>query len=138
MSLLVHSYLVKNPVEFPQILSQAKATAASANAELYLLFVGTKSTSTGKSWCGDCVRAEPVLEDALAKHNQSFVLVSCDVDREPYRTPQKLKEEVTDSMGLSRCVPSLLKVEGDHCVARLNDSECQNADVVKAFLKGTH
>lgn len=88
MSLLVHSYLVKNPVEFPQILSQAKATAASANAELYLLFVGTKSTSTGKSWCGDCVRAEPVLEDALAKHSQAFVLVSCDVDREPYRTPQ--------------------------------------------------
>ena len=30
-----------------------------------LLFTGTKNASTGKSWCPDCVVADPVIESVV-------------------------------------------------------------------------
>jgi len=54
---------------------------------MFVLFSGSRNPSTNMSWCPDCVHAEPIISQALAGLGQPYVLLSCDVDREPYRKP---------------------------------------------------
>lgn len=39
--------------------------AAGRSGPLFVLYVGSVAAGTGKSWCGDCVRAKPVIVEAL-------------------------------------------------------------------------
>jgi hypothetical protein len=83
--MLVQSLFCTTPTDFPAYLSRANKLATSTNAQLFLLFVGAKRVETGTSWCGDCVRAEPFIEQALAAYTPPYVMLTCDVEREAYR-----------------------------------------------------
>lgn len=48
-------------------LDQIVADANSKN--VILLFTGTKNSDTGKSWCPDCVVADPVIESVVKNSN---------------------------------------------------------------------
>ena len=85
------------------------------------------------SWCPDCVRAEPIINAALDATSDGYVLYECDVDRESYRTKDYIYR--TDArIGLT-CVPTLMKWSNNKCIARLNDSQSQNADLVKELFE---
>ena len=52
-------------------------------SRLFIYFVGSKLPETGKSWCPDCVEAEPVLQQALQqleeKPDMKVVVLTCEV-----------------------------------------------------------
>jgi len=102
---------------------------------LFILFSGTKSVNNNDekvSWCPDCVRAEPIINLALDAITVGYVLYECDVDREPYRSKDYIYR--TDSRISLTCVPTLMKWSNNKCIARLNDSQSQNADLVKELF----
>jgi len=65
---------------------------------LFVLVMGARVADTGKSWCPDCVEAEPLIHEALSKV-PDHILLECPVLREeykgnpdyPYRTHPQLK-----------------------------------------------
>ena len=51
--------------------------AAGGSGPLFVLYVGSVVPATGKSWCGDCVRAKPAIVQALNAIEASVVCVLC-------------------------------------------------------------
>ncbi len=104
----------------------------SFSGNLYILFTGSKSPDTGKSWCPDCVRGEPLIMQGLSQISDSVTLVVVDVEREPYRSQDySLRRDPRINL---RCVPTLMKWEKGQAVLRLNDVQCQNVHAVDEFL----
>jgi thiol-disulfide isomerase/thioredoxin len=112
-------------------LLQAIHLSSSASKPLFVLFTGSKNTN-GRSWCPDCVTAEPIIMSELLKITQGCILLECMVDREEYRAPGYLYK--TNSAKL-KCVPTLHKFgpEGKS-IASLNDCQSQNADLVHELI----
>ncbi len=54
----------------------------------FLYATGAKNEATGKSWCPDCVAAEPIISDKFGSLN--VTLIECPVVREEYRQPTYL------------------------------------------------
>lgn len=97
-----------------------------------MLFTGSKSIDTGRSWCPDCVNAEPVIEAELAEL-ASYVFLECPVEREQYRSPEYLYR--TDERIKLRCVPTLQRVAlSGKAIAQLDDSQSQQAVLVQELL----
>lgn len=119
-----------DPNQFNHLLDQA---SKRVDHTLFILFTGSKNPSNGLSWCPDCVRAEPLINQALSKMDKNVILLECDVDREPYRT-QTYPYRVDPRINL-RCVPTLMKWENGKCVLRLDDIQCQNPDAVQELLE---
>ncbi|GAB6027751.1 hypothetical protein CHUAL_001989 [Chamberlinius hualienensis] len=68
---------------------------------LYLLF-------SGLPWCPDCVKAEPVVDEALKTAPSDAVFVHVDVGERNYWKDQSNSFR-TDSRLKIKCVPTLLK-----------------------------
>eukprot|EP01031_Cornospumella_fuschlensis_P030208 gene30209-36493_t len=132
--MLVQALLCKNPSNFASAFSQASALARESNAALYILFTGEKDAASGVSWCPDCTRAEPLLENVLQKVPNPFVYVTCDVERGPYRQADYAYR--ADPLIKLRCVPTLLRIRNGEVVGRLNDVQCQSLPTLEEFLLG--
>jgi thiol-disulfide isomerase/thioredoxin len=79
--------------------------AAHPDKAVFALFVADKTN--GKSWCGDCRRAEPVLAEVFNRHWRDVIVVVFDVDRQAYRHPSKRHPyRLHPQVGL-KCVPTL-------------------------------
>uniref|UniRef100_A0A1I7U8U2 Thioredoxin domain-containing protein 17 n=1 Tax=Caenorhabditis tropicalis TaxID=1561998 RepID=A0A1I7U8U2_9PELO len=98
------------------------------------LFTGSKSLSTGQSWCPDCVVAEPIVEEvikeadvaALDVHFVTVFVGNREVWRDPavgFRTDPKLK---------LTCIPTLLEVGNK--AKRLLEGQVANKNLVKEFF----
>lgn len=96
----------KDPSQYDSQLSAVVAVSSSSSRPLFVLFTGAKKEETGKSWCPDCVAAEPVIEGALNKIEGGCILLECPVEREQYRSPDYLYR--TNNVKL-KCVPTLHK-----------------------------
>ena len=58
--------VVKHKVEgFEAFVAKAEELSADKSKTLIIMFSGTKDEN-GKSWCPDCVVAEPVVDECLA------------------------------------------------------------------------
>ena len=58
--------VVKHKVEgFEAFVAKAEELSADKSKTLIVMFSGTKDEN-GKSWCPDCVVAEPVVDECLA------------------------------------------------------------------------
>ena len=99
---VIHIYDALGPEEFERQIGEVMATHPTN--PLFLLFSGEKSVE-GKSWCGDCVRAEPIILTALEEYTPDAVLVIFNVNREEYRK-QDFPYRVNPKIQL-RCVPTL-------------------------------
>eukprot|EP01038_Epipyxis_sp_PR26KG_P008188 gene8188-11077_t len=117
--------------QFEDILGQYTANIDSQSV-LYLLFTGTKSSSTGLSWCGDCVRAEPIINDSLNELPTNTKIVICDVKREEYRSPDYIYRN--HPLVALKCVPTLIKLVNGKKIISLNDNQCQDPELVKEFF----
>jgi thiol-disulfide isomerase/thioredoxin len=122
---MVHRIVSKSLTEFYKTMEQESVKSA----RLLVLFTGSKSASTGKSWCPDCVRAEPLIDEIIENTTDDTTLVTVYVDREPYRQPNYQLR--TDPAVTLRCVPTLLNWKSKD---RLNDSQCQNKSALLEFL----
>lgn len=127
-----------NVSDFTTGLHECEQISIQYKIPLFILFTGKKSIVSNDgdnkiSWCPDCVRAEPIINAALDTISDGYVLYECDVDREPYRTKDYIYRTDT-RIGLT-CVPTLMKWSNNKCIARLNDSQSQNADLVKELFE---
>jgi thiol-disulfide isomerase/thioredoxin len=120
-----------DPSQFNATLEKLQSQPDSS---LFILFTGTKNPSTGTSWCSDCVRADPIIDSAMEELLTPTTLLVCDVDREPYKTDKDYIYRVDPRIYL-RCVPTLMKWENGKCSLKLNDTQCQNSDLVKELLE---
>lgn len=121
-----------SPTEFESILN----THASSEAKsVYIYFTGSKNKDTGLSWCGDCTRASPVIENLMRTVEPGTKFIICDVEREEYRTPEYFYRNFKDIS--LRCVPTLICWRNGKVILRLNDSQCQNTDIVNDFMESS-
>uniref|UniRef100_A0A2K5J444 Thioredoxin domain-containing protein 17 n=2 Tax=Colobinae TaxID=9569 RepID=A0A2K5J444_COLAP len=50
---------------------------------IFAYFTGSKDAG-GKSWCPDCVQAEPVVREGLKHISEGCVFIYCQVGEKPY------------------------------------------------------
>ena len=53
----------KSPADFSSSVKEASEMVGGG--KIILLFTGAIKPETGKSWCGDCTRAEPVINKVM-------------------------------------------------------------------------
>ena len=112
---------------FPAILEENLAKPS-----LSVIFTGDIDPATGKSWCPDCVAADPVIDLFLEDQKNNTVLV-CLVKREgykgnpdhPYRTHPLIKLQ---------SIPTLIQFKNGKEVGRCVERECRNEDSLYALM----
>ena len=81
----MQSIICRNPLQFSLSLQEANNLSLSLKKPLIIAFLGEKTSSTGKSWCPDCVAAEPIIQTSLQSMIQGCVYLECIVKREEYK-----------------------------------------------------
>ncbi|XP_077965601.1 thioredoxin domain-containing protein 17-like [Styela clava] len=76
--------------------------------EIYCLFSGSVDPQSGKNWCPDCVKADPVIEKCLPNMPEGAVFVHCHVGQRDYWKNKTNDFRVHPKLKLSG-VPTLLK-----------------------------
>ncbi|XP_004684803.1 PREDICTED: thioredoxin domain-containing protein 17 [Condylura cristata] len=107
---------------FNQAVKQHKDKA------IFAYFTGSKDAA-GRSWCPDCVLAEPVVREGL-KHikEEGCVFIYCQVGEKPYwKDPNN---EFRKNLKIT-AVPTLLKYGTPH---KLVESECLQANLVEMLF----
>ena len=122
--------VVNDPADFNKQLDSAVAASASNNKPIFLYFTGAKNSDTKISWCPDCTRAEPVVNEVLGNINCMFL--EFNVIREQYRI-EDYPYRIDPRIKLS-CVPTLILWKNGKSIVKLNDDQCQNKDTVKDIL----
>ena len=124
--------VAETPAQYDALLQSASGKAVELGLQnFFVLFTGSKGAA-GKSWCPDCVAAEPVIDQALSSLS-SYVFLECPVDREEYRSPDYVYR--TDDRIKLRCVPTLRRVSpSGKAVSQLNDAQSQQATLVRELL----
>lgn len=96
---------------------------------VFVLYTGTK-LENGKSWCPDCVEAEPFIEAGLklAPANSHFVVVEVG-DRAFWKDPKCPFRK--DPMAQLRVLPTLAKWKTQK---RLQGDECLKAELLEMLF----
>ncbi|XP_042207722.1 thioredoxin domain-containing protein 17-like [Homarus americanus] len=104
-------------------------TFKSSGKPIFVLFSGSKD-SNGKSWCPDCVVAEPVVKGALDKAPQDAVFIYVGVgDRAFWKDKNCVFR--TDSRTKLKSVPTLMKYGTSQ---RLAEEQCAKDDLVEMLF----
>uniref|UniRef100_A0A183CAC3 Thioredoxin domain-containing protein 17 n=1 Tax=Globodera pallida TaxID=36090 RepID=A0A183CAC3_GLOPA len=113
---------------------------------IFVLFTGAKVADTGRSWCPSCVRAEPVIEQALDdlakvdtdQQQLHIVFITCDIgNREVWKSPSNsIKADATLDV---KSVPSLIKYSlSDGCCVQGQkldtDEQFRTVDSIVEFI----
>ena len=62
----------------------SRSMFSSQTDRLFVLFSGSIDSASGKSWCPDCVTADPVVAEALKDLDDDLVLVHCAVGQRSF------------------------------------------------------
>ena len=101
-----------------------------SGAPVFVLFSGSKDAG-GKSWCPDCVTAEPVVDAGLTKAPEDAVFIYVGVGgRDFWKDPKCVFR--TNSQTRLKSVPTLIKWGGPE---RLEESQCANKDMVEMLFE---
>ncbi|KAJ2741006.1 hypothetical protein GGI20_005485 [Coemansia sp. BCRC 34301] len=102
---------------------------------VYVLFFGREAPGTNKSWCSDCVIADPIVRDEIGKVDNS-VLLEVPVDRSTDEdSPTNIFRKRSD-IKLTR-IPTLLRwSKAGPYSARLVEGEC-NRIAIRKFIAQT-
>ncbi|XP_049951793.1 thioredoxin domain-containing protein 17-like [Schistocerca serialis cubense] len=97
---------------------------------IYVLFSGSKD-SDGKSWCPDCVAAEPVIDKVLKRSTLAIHFIHVGVgERAKWKDPNSPFRK--DSRLLLTGVPTLLRWGARQ---RLVESECADEQLIEMILE---
>lgn len=80
----------------------------------------------------DCIVAAPLIDQALGEIDGGFILLTVDVIREEFRSPE-YRFRVHPTIKL-KCVPTLMKWQGSRPIGSLNDSQCQNIELIRELV----
>ncbi|KAL4223905.1 Thioredoxin domain-containing protein 17 [Mactra antiquata] len=103
-------------------------TAVSENQgkTVFALFTGSHDAN-GRSWCPDCVAADPVIEASLSKLPMDSVFIKCSVGDRAYWKNQQNDFRIDPKLRL-KSVPTLLKLGEPQ---RLEEEQCAKSDLVE-------
>ncbi|CAI9103182.1 OLC1v1001628C1 [Oldenlandia corymbosa var. corymbosa] len=106
---------------FDEVFEQFKSESLNHKANL-ILFLADADPSTNRSWCPDCVRAEPVIYKKLEASPDNILLLRAYVgDRPTWRNPQHPWR--VDSRFKIGGVPTLIRWENGATKGRLGDDD---------------
>lgn len=100
-----------------------------SNESVYVLYSG-KKLPNGKSWCPDCVEAEPFIEDGFKTAPESVHLVEVEVGDRPFWKDLNCPFR-TNSVTKLRVLPTLAKWNTQK---RLEGDQCQKIDLIEMLL----
>ncbi|XP_077021735.1 thioredoxin domain-containing protein 17 [Tamandua tetradactyla] len=107
--------------EFNQALKQNNGKT------IFAYFTGSKDAG-GKSWCPDCVQAEPVVREGLKHVSEGCVFIYCQVGERPYwKDPNN---DFRKNLKVT-AVPTLLKYGTPQ---KLVESECLQPSLVEMLF----
>ncbi|KAG8001923.1 thioredoxin domain-containing protein 17 [Larimichthys crocea] len=107
--------------EFCQAVSERKGK------DIFAYFSGDKDAQ-GKSWCPDCVKAEPVVRGELSHLPEGSVFIYCQVGERAYW--KDASNDFKKTLKLSG-VPTLLRYGTPQ---KLVEEECFKAELVKMMF----
>ncbi|XP_051145237.1 thioredoxin-like protein Clot [Andrographis paniculata] len=117
---------------FGAVFDKFTAEAPNHKANL-ILFLADKDPSTDRSWCPDCVRAEPVIYQKLEASTDNVALLRAYVgDRPTWRDPGHPWR--TDSRFKLKGVPTLIRWEDGEVKGRLEDHEAHIENKISKLL----
>ncbi|KAA0173588.1 hypothetical protein FNF27_04922 [Cafeteria roenbergensis] len=131
-SMLEGHVTVNDTAEFDAVL--AAQTEAAAGKPVYAVFVGTPKPETGKSWCPDCVTAEPVIIATLADREGGARVMWCNVLRSEYKDHPEYPYRTHKLISLTS-VPTVVKYVDGKVRAACVDDDCSKAARVRALLE---
>ncbi|XP_003469685.1 thioredoxin domain-containing protein 17 isoform X1 [Cavia porcellus] len=104
-----------------------RAVAEHPGKTIFAYFSGSKDAG-GKSWCPDCVQAEPVVREGLKHVSEGCVFIYCQVgEKSDWKDPNndfRKKLKIT-------AVPTLLKYGTPQ---KLVESECLQENLVEMLF----
>ncbi|XP_029027676.1 thioredoxin domain-containing protein 17 [Betta splendens] len=104
-----------------------KAVSERQGKDIFVYFSGDKDAQ-GKSWCPDCVKAEPVVKGELAHLPEGSVFIYCQVGERAYwKDPNN---DFKKTMHLT-AVPTLQKYGTPQ---KLVEEECLKAELVRMMF----
>ena len=120
----------------PQASHQAAIAAAREEhtGALFVLYVGSARPDTGKSWCGDCVRAKPVIVQALSAVKDCLVL-EVPIERSAWKDKDRPHFLRKNKWGKVSGVPALVKVgQTARPVGILVEEEIMDAVMLQSLI----
>ncbi|EPE27684.1 Thioredoxin-like protein [Glarea lozoyensis ATCC 20868] len=96
----------------------------------YIIFYASINPSTGKSWCGDCRDAEPLIERRFAEEGRDVEVVFVGV-KTVWRDPENVWKKKPFAV---EKLPTLLKITGDKW-DKLVEADVYDQAKLDAFLK---
>ena len=121
--------------------AQRLARASVPSGHPWYVYIGAATNpATGKPWCGDCTRANPLVHAAFDEayaQGKDLVMVSAMVNRETYKDPLNTHPFRTDSELHLTAVPTLFKFVHGACIDRLVEGQCHDMEAIRAFLNHT-
>jgi thiol-disulfide isomerase/thioredoxin len=101
-------------------------------SQLILIFMANDDPKTGQSWCPDCAKAKPIIDEVMKefKHcDVAYVLVGARDEWKRNDNPYRLHElKVTN-------VPTVINMRSN---ARLVESECFDREKLRKLLASTN
>ena len=112
-------------------LDEVKKSAAGKT--IVVMFSGGKSPSTGKSWCPDCVVAEPVVDKVLQSQKDSVYIYVSVGGVQFWKDPECVFRK--DKRTLLKSIPTLVKIDGNVPNTRLVEGQCANQGMVEMLFE---
>jgi len=108
---------------------------ANPDKTLLAMFSGGKDEATGKSWCPDCVVAEPVVSSVLeGPLGENTIYIYCSVGgRDFWKNPQCVFR--TDSRTKLKSIPTLIKIDDNVPNTRLVEAQCAKKSMVEMLFE---
>lgn len=118
---------INSPDEFDSVF-------AGLGGLVLALFTGSPDAGTGKSWCPDCVAAEPFIEQAQ-RENPGTTFLYCEVGpRESWRN-QPGHPYRNNANTKVKCVPTLIRYQDRREIARLEEGRICHQDILNEFFR---
>ncbi|KAJ2818360.1 hypothetical protein GGI24_005119 [Coemansia furcata] len=115
---------VSDPASFDKLV----AGALSQSDAVYVLFFGREAPDTNKSWCSDCVIADPLVREEIGKVENS-ILLEVPVDRSTDQDSATNTFRKRSDIKLTR-IPTLLRwSKAGPSPVRLVEDECNRAAI---------
>ncbi|PWA03216.1 hypothetical protein BB558_000624 [Smittium angustum] len=113
----MRSFRVDNPLEFDNTINYA----LGFQDPVFVLFFGRELPETGVSYCPDCVKADPIIREALSTLPE-YTLVEVPVDRKTMSDSPTLIYRTREDIKLT-AVPTLAKWTNDGMVIEINGTD---------------
>ncbi|KAJ1653063.1 hypothetical protein GGF44_000751 [Coemansia sp. RSA 1694] len=122
---------VSEPAAFDALVNGALKQSDA----VYVLFFGREAPGTNKSWCSDCVIADPIVREEIGKVSNS-ILLEVPVDRSTEQDSATNVFRKRSDTKLTR-IPTLLRWSkaGPH-TARLVEDQC-NRIAIRKYIAQT-